>query len=157
MKANAQQLKEIIRRIVEATRPRRIILFGSVGRGQMTKNSDIDLMVVMPTGTHRRHTAQFLYDQLSGVGIPVDIMVATEDDLERHRDTCGLVYREALREGEVIYDEEIKIRKKWKKEIARRCKLIEEGKAKYIEGKEAFRRLYRAVQISRSNVAKGNI
>ena len=87
MKANARQLKEIIRRIVEAARPRRIILFGSAARGQMSKNSDFDLMVVMPTGTHRRQTAMSLYPLLKGIMIPVDIVAATEEDLVRHRDT----------------------------------------------------------------------
>ena len=68
MRANAKQLKEIVRRIIEVAHPLRIILFGPAARGEMTKDSDIDLMVVMPPGTHRRHVAQDLFEQVGGVG-----------------------------------------------------------------------------------------
>ena len=103
MRANSKQLKEIVRRIVEVAHPLRIILFGSAARGEMTKNSDIDLMVVMPDGTHRRHAAQHLYHNMKGVSIVVDIVVATPEDLERHKDTIGYIYRTVLKEGKDIY------------------------------------------------------
>ncbi|MCX7044266.1 MAG: nucleotidyltransferase domain-containing protein [Candidatus Sumerlaeota bacterium] len=103
MRANARQLKEIVRRIVEVAHPLRIILFGSAARGEMTKDSDVDLMVVMPPGTHRRHTGMKLYPLMKGIMIPVDIVVATELDLIKHKDTIGLVYGEALRDGKEIY------------------------------------------------------
>ena len=38
-------LQEIVRRIVAAVRPDRIILFGSAARGKMGPNSDVDLLV----------------------------------------------------------------------------------------------------------------
>jgi predicted nucleotidyltransferase len=97
------QLDDLVRRIVEAVHPLRIILFGSAARGGTTPDSDVDLLVVMPEGTHRRHTAQHLYRSICGVTIPFDVLVATRGDLERHRDNPGLVYRTILREGKTIY------------------------------------------------------
>ena len=41
-------LNEIVRRVLSVARPDRIILFGSAATGQMTKGSDIDLLVVEP-------------------------------------------------------------------------------------------------------------
>jgi len=103
MSPNEQQVNELVRQIVEAVHPLRIILFGSAARGEAGPESDIDVMVVMPEGTHRRHTAQHLYRSIRGVTTPFDVLVATPDDLERHRHNPGLVYRDILEEGRTIY------------------------------------------------------
>jgi predicted nucleotidyltransferase len=103
MTENADRLDEVVRRIVEAVHPLRIILFGSAARRETGPESDVDLLVVMPDGTHRRHTAQYLYQRMSGIGMPVDIVVATPTDLDKHKDTIGLIYRTVLREGREIY------------------------------------------------------
>ncbi len=39
-------LRDIIRRVVEAAHPDKIILFGSAARGQMGPDSDVDLLVI---------------------------------------------------------------------------------------------------------------
>ncbi len=39
-------LADVIRRVVEAAQPDRIILFGSAARGEMRPNSDLDLLVI---------------------------------------------------------------------------------------------------------------
>ncbi len=39
-------LDDIIRRVVEVAQPERIILFGSAARGDMTRNSDVDLLII---------------------------------------------------------------------------------------------------------------
>ena len=98
-----ETLQEIVRRIVEAAQPEKIILFGSAARGEMGPDSDVDLLVVK-SGVHRRELAARLYRELADLPVPKDIIVATPEDLERHRDTVGLVYRAALREGRVVYD-----------------------------------------------------
>jgi hypothetical protein len=41
---------------------------------------------------------------LRGILIPVDIIVATPQQIERHRNTIGYIYRTALSEGRVIYE-----------------------------------------------------
>ncbi|MDO8587519.1 MAG: nucleotidyltransferase domain-containing protein [Armatimonadota bacterium] len=101
--AEVKELWELTRRIVEAVRPLRIILFGSAARGEMGPDSDVDLLVVMPDGTHRRHTAQFIHTQLFGIPLAVDVLVATPTDLAKHRDNIGLIYRTILEEGREIY------------------------------------------------------
>lgn len=97
------KIDDLVRRIVEAVNPLRIILFGSAARDDSCPPGDVDLLVVMPEGVHRRRTAQDLYRRLDGVGFAFDILVATPGDLERHKDNIGLVYRTVLREGKEIY------------------------------------------------------
>ncbi len=103
MAISQQARDEVIRRIVEAVDPIRIILFGSAARGEEHEGSDVDLLVVMPDGAHRRHTAQAIYPSLLGTGVAVDVLVATPSDLERYGDSPGLVYREIMREGIELY------------------------------------------------------
>lgn len=103
MEPDRNLLAELVRRIVEAVHPLRIILFGSAARGELGADSDLDVLVVMPDGTHRRKAAQFLHTRMFGLGTPVDILVATPRDLDRHRDNIGLIYRAILLDGREIY------------------------------------------------------
>lgn len=96
-------LNELVRRIVQTVHPRRILLFGSAARGQMGPNSDLDILVVMPDGIHRRHTAQTLYRHLPAIGIEKDIIVVTESDVRDYGGNPSLVLYPALREGKEVY------------------------------------------------------
>jgi predicted nucleotidyltransferase len=95
-------LQEIVRRIVEVAKPEKIILFGSAVRGEMGPDSDIDLLVITACD-HRRNTARVIRRNLLGIGIPKDVIVATPKDIERYKDTIGLIFRPALREGKLLY------------------------------------------------------
>ena len=55
----AQQ--QIVDHVVRLVWPLRIVVFGSVARGEATAGSDLDLLVVMPDGVRSRETAQRLY------------------------------------------------------------------------------------------------
>lgn len=103
MEPDAQLLKELVRRIVDAVHPLKIILFGSAARNEMGPNSDLDVLVVMPDGVHRRETAQFIRRHLMGFGFAKDILVVTESDIEKHRANPYLVIKPALDEGKELY------------------------------------------------------
>ena len=96
-------LDEIIRRIIETADPLRLILFGSAVRGEIGPNSDLDILVVVPSGVHRRNTARSIYRNLIGVGFATDIVVVTEEDIERYKDNIGLVIKPALEQGRLLY------------------------------------------------------
>jgi predicted nucleotidyltransferase len=98
-----ETLNEIKRRIIETVHPCKIILFGSAVRGEMGPNSDLDILVVMPSGTHRRNTARSIYRNLIGVGFAVDIVVVTEQDLDKYGDNIGMVIKPALEQGKTLY------------------------------------------------------
>ncbi|HEW79327.1 MAG TPA: nucleotidyltransferase domain-containing protein [Phycisphaerales bacterium] len=103
MQPNSKIVDQLVQRIIEIVHPLKIILFGSFSRGEINPDSDIDVLIVMPEGTHRRRTAQLLYRRIIGLGIPFDILVTTPEDLEKHKDNIGLIYRTVLREGREIY------------------------------------------------------
>lgn len=103
-KPDQRILKELVRRIVESVQPRRVVLFGSAARGEMRPNSDLDVLVVMPDGVHRRRTAQIIYRSLSGLGIPKNVVVVTESDVREHGDNPSLVLCPALQHGKELYN-----------------------------------------------------
>ncbi len=103
MQSNHKTIDDLIGRIVDTVHPLRIVLFGSAARGEMGPDSDIDIMVVMPDGTHRLNTTRYLYRRMFGFGFPVDIVVATPSILERHKNNIGLIYRTVLKEGKEVY------------------------------------------------------
>jgi len=103
MPVSSKVIESLTRSIVEAVHPLKIILFGSHAQGKANPDSDIDVLVVMPEGAHCRRTAQLLYRQIKGLGVPFDILVATPSDLEKHKDNIGLIYRTVLQQGKEIY------------------------------------------------------
>ena len=50
-------IQAMVKRLVDGFQPLRVVLFGSCARGDATRGSDVDLLVVMPEGTHTRRAA----------------------------------------------------------------------------------------------------
>ena len=103
MSSNPKVIESLVQKIVEAVNPLKIILFGSYAHDNPNQESDIDVLVVMPEGVHCRRTAQLLYRQIRGLGVPFDVLVSTPSTLEKHKDNIGLIYRTVLQEGKEIY------------------------------------------------------
>jgi uncharacterized protein len=101
-----EKLEEIVRRVVTVAQPEKIILFGSGAREMSHHPRDLDLLVITPRGVHRGRTTEEIYMAMKGVGQAVDIVVVTEEDVERYSDNPYLVIYPALREGKVIYERE---------------------------------------------------
>ncbi len=98
------KLSEIVRRIVETCNPEKIILFGSYARGAAQADSDVDLLIILPAIQHQREESLRIRRALRGLMVPVDILLATTEQIERLGDMPGLIYRTALREGKVVYE-----------------------------------------------------
>ena len=96
-------LEEAVRRILSVVAPRRIVLFGSAARGNMGPNSDLDFLVVMPDGVHRRRTSQRILRALFDFDMPKDIVVVTESDVMDYGTNPSLVIAPALEEGVELY------------------------------------------------------
>ena len=103
VKPSEEAVNEAVRIIVDTVHPLKVILFGSAARDDMGENSDLDFLIVMPDGTHRRKAAQAIYRRIIGISLPVDIVVATQEDLAEYGDSPGLVFRQAIHEGRTVY------------------------------------------------------
>ncbi len=67
--------QEIVRRILAVATPDRVILFGSAATGQMTRESDIDLMVVEPKPENTRNEDVRIRHALGDMGYALDVML----------------------------------------------------------------------------------
>lgn len=101
----SEKIKEAVQKIVDFEQPKRVILFGSAARGNTNIHSDVDFLVVTrdEVESPRRESVR-IRRALSGVSMPMDILVISEKRLRELGDQPGLVYREALRSGRVVYD-----------------------------------------------------
>lgn len=98
------EIKEMVRRIVERFDPEKIVLFGSHARGDAGPDSDADILVIMPVTGSRRKKATEIDVALIGVDLPADVIVVTPEEVERNRDAIGGIIRPALTEGKVLYE-----------------------------------------------------
>lgn len=101
-------IDEIVRRVLTVARPDRIILFGSAATGGMTRDSDIDLLVV--EGALEWKAEAWLDENvrirraLRGLGYPFDLLLTTTERFERFKDIIGGIEYPANKYGRAIYD-----------------------------------------------------
>lgn len=101
----ARVIEDIVARITGAVAPEKIIVFGSAARGTMHESSDLDIMVVIPPASDQTAAHAAIRAALYGCGVAVDLVIATRETVERYGHSWALVYRPALEEGVVVYDD----------------------------------------------------
>lgn len=104
MGIDEQTLQEIVRRILSVAKPDKIILFGSAATGQMTRDSDIDLLIVESSIPDRQAEYVRVRRALRGMGVPFDILFITTQWFEESKDVVGGIAYPASKHGKVIYD-----------------------------------------------------
>ncbi len=97
-------LAEIVNRLVSATHPERIILFGSRARGDYKPDSDVDLLIIGDSDLPRHRRTVPAYDALWGLGIPKDIIWYTPAEVTEWSGVPNHVVTRALAEGRVLYE-----------------------------------------------------
>jgi len=70
----------------------------------MTRDSDIDLLVVVPSPRDPRRESMRLHRSLRGLGYPVDVIVISTERFEEMKDIIGGIEYPANKYGRVIYD-----------------------------------------------------
>jgi predicted nucleotidyltransferase len=101
--APAELIPTMVERIVREFEPVQIILFGSQARGEARWDSDVDLLVVLPSAPDKHKAAVAIRRALRDVPVAKDIVVSTPDEIARYGDMVGRILRAALREGTVLY------------------------------------------------------
>jgi predicted nucleotidyltransferase len=97
-------VEEIVRRVLSVGRPERIILFGSAATGRMTRDSDIDILVVEPSPADRREESVRIGNALRGLGHPFDVIVIASERFEETKGLIGGIAYPANKYGRVIYE-----------------------------------------------------
>jgi uncharacterized protein len=98
------QIREFSRRLAEEYRPKRIVLFGSHAKGSPRRDSDVDLLVVMPFSGNGMLKAAEIIRRLEP-GFAVDLLVRTPRQVQRRLAANDFFLRQALADGTVLYED----------------------------------------------------
>jgi len=91
-------LRAVVHRIVEVAQPDQVILFGSAARGQLRPNSDFDLLVIKSDVPDTLELTRYLRAHLFDIRMPIDIIVATPEEIEASRfKMLGTIYERGRR------------------------------------------------------------
>lgn len=99
-------LPSVVERVVERFDPFKVIVFGSLARGEVNYDSDIDLLVVFDNVEleNKRKLTIDIRRALAEIPVPVDVVVTDVDEIDRQGHIVGTVLRPALREGTIVYE-----------------------------------------------------
>ncbi|MBI5428234.1 MAG: nucleotidyltransferase domain-containing protein [Nitrospinae bacterium] len=93
-----------VRRIVDASHPQKVILFGSQVYGSPKPDSDVDFLVIEREVSSKAKEMARLRDAVGAIGTPIDIMVYSERDVLEWGGLPGTALYWALKEGKVLYE-----------------------------------------------------
>ena len=104
-KLNKKILDEMVKNIVQAVDPQKIILFGSYAYGKPTQDSDVDLLVIVDDiSTTRRDLRLKIRKALRRFLISKDIIVLTSNDLKNLSKEKNSFIITILEKGKVLYE-----------------------------------------------------
>ena len=96
-------VEEIVRRVLSVTEPDQIILFGSAATGQMTRDSDVDLLILEKNPADPRDESVRVRETLRGMDFPFDVIVMASERFEETKNLIGGLAYPANKYGRVIY------------------------------------------------------
>ena len=96
-------VRAAVERIVEASDPLQVVVFGSYARGEAAAGSDLDLLVVLPHVERRREETVALRRALADLGVSKDILVASAAEVRQRADSPWHIVGLALQNGHVVY------------------------------------------------------
>jgi predicted nucleotidyltransferase len=105
MDTNIPYMDKIISIIVSLASPDQIILFGSYARGDNTKKSDIDLLIVKKSLKKGREISGLIYKAFleNEIGVPVDLLTIDYNRYIELNNEIGYIYKTIKEEGKIIY------------------------------------------------------
>ncbi|ODS40919.1 MAG: hypothetical protein A7315_15430 [Candidatus Altiarchaeales archaeon WOR_SM1_79] len=101
-----KEIGKINEQIKEKYKPEKIILFGSSVNGNVTENSDIDMLIIKETDKKRNERFREVRAIVRDLKrrIPFSPLVYTPAEIEQRMNLGDFFIKEILKEGKVIYE-----------------------------------------------------
>lgn len=95
----------LVKKIADYCRPEKIILFGSVARGETKKGSDIDLLIIKRSNKKRPFRVKEVFEAVRGVNrsYSLDPIVYTPEEYLIRLELGDHFIREISKEGKTVY------------------------------------------------------
>ena len=84
----------------------RVVLFGSMARGDAVPGSDVDLLMVLSESRFPFLDRSVEYKP-SGIPVAVDVFAYTEDEIQKMTRDGHMLLKQALSEGMTVYDRRV--------------------------------------------------
>jgi predicted nucleotidyltransferase len=97
-------IRRYARAIAERFRPDKIILFGSYAYGTPHADSDVDLLVVMPTWSQHSQAVQIRW--ALAAPFPMDLIVRTPKEMKWRLEEGDSFLTEIVSKGKVLYEKD---------------------------------------------------
>jgi uncharacterized protein len=101
---NDPKVREIVDRLVRAVDPDKVVLFGSRARNTEAPGSDYDVLIIKGTPENRYRRLKPARLALWGVGVPVDLLWYTPEELDEWSEVKAHVATQAVSHGVVVYE-----------------------------------------------------
>lgn len=98
-----ETISSVIRAIAENFLPKQIFLFGSCASGNITPDSDLDLLIVMDTDLPHHKRATPIRLLFRPMPCAMDIFVYTPQEVIKWNGTPNHIVTEAMRHVEKVY------------------------------------------------------
>ncbi len=97
-------LETVVERLKAEFLPQQIFLFGSHAWGTPHEDSDVDLMVIVPSSNERAtRRMQRGHHCLRGLRMSKDVFVQTREEFDRYKDLRGSLQHQILAQGRKLY------------------------------------------------------
>lgn len=98
-----KQLRKTVEKIKTKYQPEKIILFGSLARGDFREGSDIDLFIIKKTPKRFVDRVGEVLELVGRVGVPIEPVVYTPAEYQTAKRENRLFVEEISRTGQVLY------------------------------------------------------
>jgi len=101
-----RELERVVACLRASYEPERIVLFGSCARGDFTKDSDIDLLILKKTDQRHLDRMREVYRLVYSPEqyLALDALVLTPEEWARKLSMNDFFVQEIAREGKILYE-----------------------------------------------------
>ncbi|MBI3534091.1 MAG: nucleotidyltransferase domain-containing protein [Deltaproteobacteria bacterium] len=100
-------LNQIVNQLIKEFHPEKVYLFGSRSRGDFNSDSDIDLMLIVPTALEPQYRRMQKAQQVLWrykLTHATDVLIWTKEEFERTKNVVCSLPATILREGKLLYE-----------------------------------------------------
>lgn len=98
------KIRAAAQKIAAAMQPDKIILFGSCAHGKQTPDSDVDLLVILPSANEPHAITRELSELLYPRPFPIDILVRSSAEISERLQWRDCFISDIISNGRVLYE-----------------------------------------------------
>ena len=102
-KVNLAEIKQALQEVIVKFQPEKIILFGSYAEGNVTPDSDVDLLIIVAGNKPSWEMAIDISLMIKHT-FPMDILVRTPQELKERIRKGDFFLKEVLEKGKILYE-----------------------------------------------------